>query len=143
MIPLLLYWSKHVHVVFVYGREAHALQESTPGANDHWPLLSSRAMPNGNVARIEKQHSTNKERQAALKTFLSWFVEMKDSDITFVIDPIHGRFARCFNPWPTRMLFFISNDKKEVVFANKTYFKMGGDIELKEFLDHMSGVLRE
>ena len=120
--------------IFVYGREAHAMQPSKKGEEDNWPLLSSLAMPEQKVARIEKQHSTNMERQQACNTFLSWFPHLKETKIKMVIDPVKGDFEKLFNPWPARLLVF-KNEKNNLILSYKSYFESDGTIDFKRFSD--------
>lgn len=83
----------------MYIAEAHAL--------DEWPLRSKLAMPGGQEAVVEHQHTTTKERCVAARKMLQTLGQDLFEDLhTFVDDMDKGEvFSTALNPWPTR--FFV------------------------------------
>ena len=139
-----------MNTVFVQIREAHAMKPSSETADDHWPLLSSHGMPSGKdgkakVARIEKQPSTNEERREAFRTFVSWFTAkdgsnvLKDSQITFAIDPIDegNPFTTLLNPWPARLFLFVPRNE-DIVLSEVSCFDDGGHLMWQPFFESIA-----
>ena len=96
--------------IFIYIAEAHAM--------DEWPLMSQLAMPKGQTAIIEKQHTTTEERCLAAEKLRETY-DHQLKPMYLVVEPIGSPFSKLLNPWPTR--FYIMNSQSH----------SGGQLKLK------------
>ena len=113
--------------IFVYIAEAHAM--------DEWPLMSQLAMPKGQTAIIEKQHTTTEERCLAAEKLRKTYDHHLEP-MHLVVEPIDSVFSKLLNPWPTRFYIMDSSQSNEKLKLKWTsYFEHDASIDFQKFSD--------